>query len=118
MHKLFDTCRVFLDIKKPIHFEFRERIYKNCAGVHWTNTKGDKIIKHIIKISYNQLNEERNFETVLAHEFVHAWQAEYKPFKKVAHNKTFVNRAKELETFLSIQGFKVKDIFNPDIDKA
>ena len=116
MYKLFETCKVFLGIQKPIHFELRARIYKNSAGVHWANKKGDTILKHVIKISYNQITDERNFETVLAHEFVHAWQAEYKPFKKIAHNKTFANKAMELETFLLGEGFDVKDIFRADLD--
>jgi hypothetical protein len=118
MFELFETCRVFLNIEKPIHLDIRPRIWKGSAGVHWVMLFDNKKIKnHVIKISYNGLCEERDFNTVLAHEFVHAWQMEHKPWKKNAHNKTFANKAKELETFLIGEGFKVKDIFNPDIDK-
>jgi hypothetical protein len=119
MFELFETCRVFLNIEKPIHLDIRPKIWKDAAGAHWGMVFPDKKIKnHVIKICYNGLCEDRSFNTVLAHEFVHAWQMENKPWRKKAHTKTFIDKAKELETFLIGEGFKVKDIYNPELDKV
>ena len=117
MLELFDTCRSFLKIKKPVEFTLKPRIYRNCTGVHWAEVKDGKVLKHIIRISYSRLAEDlRQFNTVLAHEFVHAWQAEYRPIRKKAHNKSFVKKALELEKYLIAMEFDVKDLYIPNID--
>lgn len=121
MDKLYQYCVFFLGINAPIRFEYREKIWKGAAGVHWAMVYGNGKIKyHVIKISSSLANSSdtcRYFDSVLAHEFVHAWQAEYKPWKKKSHNKYFQDMAMKLEKFLNSEGFDIKGIYIPEHDK-
>ena len=117
MERLIKYSREYLDIKKPIRIEIKNRIYKNSAGVHWVDRLDNGKIKcHIIKVSLNQISEDRNMNTVIAHEFVHAWQAEHKPFKKIAHNNTFQNKAKDFQRYLHRIGFDIQPLYRKGVD--
>jgi len=119
MFELITVCKTYLKLKYPVRIEFKNKIWKNCLGVHWTECSGDKIKCHIIKLSLNQLTYDiRGVNEVLAHEFVHAWQAEYRPIRKKYHTPSFAKKAKELQEFLNHMGIEVNDIYLPDIDKS
>lgn len=119
MLELITACKTYLKLKYPVRIEFKDRIWKNNLGVHWAVYSGDKIKCHIINLSLNQLlNDTRGVNEVLAHEFVHAWQAEYKPVRKKFHTPSFVKKAKELQGFLNYMGIRVNDLYLPDVDKS
>lgn len=122
MDKLFQYCIYFLSINAPVRFEFRQRIWKGNAGVHWATIKDNgKIKEHIIKVSSLQMyngDNGRDFNSVVAHEFVHAWQAEYKPWKKKSHNKDFVDMAGKLQKFLVNMDVEIGDIYIKEYDKS
>lgn len=120
MIKLIQACTELLEIKSPVRIEFRDRIYKNSAGVHWAMvTDKNKVKYHVIKASLPQIADSmRNLETIIAHEFVHAWQAEYKPIKKKMHTITFARKAQYLQHSLKKLGFKLNPIYMPDHDKS
>ena len=119
MTDLFQYCIFFLGLNSPVRFEYREKIWKGNTGVHWALIYDTGEVKeHIIKASSLHMvsNDNRSFESVLAHEFVHAWQAEYKRWKKKSHNKDFQNMAKKLQEFLTEEGFDIQDIYLPEVD--
>jgi hypothetical protein len=114
---IIDACKSYLKIKHPVTIIFKDRIWKNSLGVHWAEVKDNAIKCHIIKLSLKQLPDDtRNINTVLAHEFVHAWQAEYRPIRKKVHNPSFIKKAKDLQGFLGYMGYPVTDLYLPDTD--
>jgi hypothetical protein len=120
MLNFINACKEILKIQNPVEIVLRDRIYKGYLGVHWIEVKDSGKIKcHIIKISLKGLEKDyRDFQTILAHEFIHAWQAEYKPFKKIAHNPTFRRMSKFLENELADRGYVVSGIYLPKTDKS
>lgn len=120
MLDFINACKEILKIQNPVEIILRDKIYKGYLGVHWTEVKDSGKIKcHVIKISLKKLeNDIRGMQTILAHEFIHAWQAEYKPIKKKAHTPTFKRMSEFLETELAKKGFAVSNTFVPDIDNS
>lgn len=119
MDKLIHACIAYLEIKRPIDIRFVTRLkYKGWHAYHTTLNKGDKILKHVIKVSLAAtFDSRRDVDTVIAHEFVHAWQAEYAP-KSAMHGKVFAEKAFELRARLITDGFDIgEDIYDAEIDK-
>lgn len=119
MDKLIHACVAYLEIQRPIDIRFVTRLkYKGWHAYHTTLNKGDKILKHVIKVSLAAtFDSRRDVDTVIAHEFVHAWQAEYAP-KSAMHGKVFAEKAFELRARLITDGFDIgEDIYDAEIDK-
>ena len=69
--------------------------------------KTGKLIAHNITIYLK--DNSRDFETLLAHELIHAWQEENK--KSETHGEYFIKYAKKME-----KEFNLREIYIPDID--
>lgn len=119
MDKLIHACIAYLEIKRPVDIRFVTRLkYKDWHACHTTLNKGDKILKHVIKVSLAAtFGSRRDADTVIAHEFVHAWQAEYAP-KSAMHGKVFADKAFELRAKLIEDGFDIaEDIYDAEVDQ-
>jgi hypothetical protein len=107
MDKLIGFCTFFLGIQNPVEVRIRETLkIKDARAYHVSWAKGNKITRHVIYI--NMQDDARDIETICAHEFVHAWQAEYAP-KSKTHGKLFANKCAELREFLISEGFNIRD---------
>lgn len=117
MENLIAACIAFLNIKCPVDIRLKSNLakkYSNCRALYYSWTKHDKPIKHIIQVQLS--DDSRNLDTIIAHEFVHAWQAEYRPKSKV-HGKSFQDMALNLRGFLCAEGFDISDdIYCPESD--
>lgn len=108
---LFDISLItqvvhYLGIKKPFDIKIKSKAHKWAAGFCEQHTRKGKIIKHVITI-YLPVIVECNYslESVILHELIHAYQAEFdilEPGKY--HNSTFQRTARELEKLFKITG--------------
>lgn len=115
MENLFNLCKKYLKITKPVVIKMSDLYLKyRATHTYWVNTKGD-IKRHVINIAICE--DGRNINTIIAHEFVHAWQAEHNP-KSETHGKEFAKKARLLRKYLNRRGFDIQsEIFDKSIDK-
>ncbi len=120
MLELITYCKAYLNISKPVRIELKDRIYRNYTGVSWTNYASDGSIKcHVIKVSLKRLfDDARGMNEIIAHEFVHVWQAEHKPIKKKYHTPSYIKKANSLRKFLNSSGFNIGQLYYPNVDKS
>lgn len=110
MENLIKECIEILGITKPVDIRLKTRLprkYKDTRAIHytWIEDNGD-ILRHVIQVA--MIEDDRNLETIIAHEFIHAWQAEYKPKDRV-HGKGFQNVALTLLGYLVSKGYNIQD---------
>ena len=77
-----------------------------------------RLRKHCIVIATKGIEDDaRNLETLIAHEFIHAWQAEYKPNSAV-HGKVFQRKAEYLYDALMGAGIEnISPLYIKSVDK-
>jgi hypothetical protein len=119
MDRLIGLCTMYLSLHAKVEVKLRTSFpYKmrNTRAYHTGWLKGDKPIKHVINILVSE-EDARNTDTVIAHEFVHAWQTEYYINSKT-HGKRFAKMCFELREFLNNNGYNIAtDIYCEKTDK-
>lgn len=108
--KLLNDLIAHLGIKLPVTITIKTRKGKDCDGLylpHYSDRTG-KLIGH--KITIYTVGISRSFETLLAHELIHALQEE----KRLTefHGPFFAEMAELLEW-----DFNIKEIYLKDIDE-
>lgn len=103
-----------LNIRYPYEIQLRSKTCKTATAEYWALYKngGSGILhRHIIRIYLGNLKYagERSFETLIAHEFIHAWQEEQGYLDN--HGESFQYIADRLSRHLCLPG-----IYNPKID--
>lgn len=120
MKKLIEVCVEYLGLKKPYNIRLYSREHESGSASYtaWHNTEGRKqLLSHEIRVYLGNLKTDtRDIETLIAHEFVHAWQAEYKP-RSAAHGRVFKNKASELMLELLDNNIYVPKIYLKGVDK-
>lgn len=116
MERLIIACIEFLNIKAPVSIRFQTEIMnKKWRAYHISWAIDKKITRHVIRIRVMP-DDGRNCETIIAHEFIHAWQSEYAKRSKV-HGIQFQRKAKELREYLVSEGYDIaKDIYDSKYD--
>lgn len=114
-YDLLDTCVRFLHIKGRIHITFTDKKNNYAVADHIGLWKGKKLEHHINFYNRNARIDSRSVDTLLAHELIHAWQAENNK-GIVSHGADFQLKAHFLTGFLKGNGFHVGTIYNPEID--
>lgn len=106
---------MYLGLEKPYDVKIRSHSKAGFAGAYWSKvTKNNKLHSHLIHIYVNNLDSPRGIEVLLAHEMIHAWQAENKKLiknKKKDHGEEFVKMAKKLG-----RAFELEGIYNKELD--
>ena len=96
----------YLELKKPVVLKINTRSNKSMDAYyipHYSDKTG-KLIEHRITI-YTK-NISRNFNTLIAHELIHAWQEENK--KTELHGKYFKALANDMNEHFGLQGIYIK----------
>lgn len=108
MQTLTRYCE-FLELEKPVDLRIIQRFNKSADAYYEPiyNLKG-KLKRH--KITVYMVGACRDFDTLLAHELVHAWQEE-KGFTKRAHGRHFRCMAQKIGA-----EFNLKDLYLAGID--
>lgn len=107
MKLLHDLIRA-LDIKLPVNLMINTRTNKTCDGFYLPDhsDRTGKLKGHRITIYVG--NPSRDFETLLAHELIHAWQEENNKYE--THGKHFKRIAKKLESEFNLTNIYLKGI--------
>lgn len=108
MLELIETIRATLNLKLPVKFVFEEKENDSAGYYIPLYSKKGLLRKH--KIFINMLDCGRSFESLIAHEMIHAWQEENR--KKDCHGKSFIKMSQHIQNVLKIEG-----IFDPECDK-
>jgi len=78
LQSFVDAVYNILGLYKPLDIQFRFCQDSEFDAEYWPKFKDSgKIKRHIIRVYItDDLNFNRNFQTLIAHELIHAWQAE------------------------------------------
>ncbi len=100
----------YLGIRLPVEVSVRTRRRADCdafyIGVYSDKTgllKSHKIVVYTV-------DAHRDFDTLLAHELIHAWQEEHK--KAEIHGRHFQRLAQAMG-----EHFGLQNIYMPDVDE-
>ena len=99
----------FLGLTKPVVVRVKTRKNKKDYDALYQARYSDKtakLLEHCITI-YTQ-NASRDFDTLLAHELIHAWQEEHG--KHEIHGKHFKKYAKKMTEYFGLQEVYIKDV--------
>lgn len=99
----------FLKLKRPVQLAVVNRPHKSADAEYEPEYRDSgKLDYHKITIYNNP--ESRDFNTLVAHELIHAWQEENKKWE--THGKYFVRLAQQME-----YRFGLQDVYLPAIDE-
>lgn len=108
MKNLYDYIK-FLGLKRPVNLRIitkRNRFADAEYEGEYSDVSG-KLIGHNITIFFK--GNSRDFETLVAHELIHAWQEENK--KHETHGPAFIKYARKME-----KQFNLKEIYIEGVD--
>jgi hypothetical protein len=116
MNKLIQDCVKYLQITRPYRVILQSKLKNpNWFAYHTAILNdNDKILQHRIHITMQEI-ETYHLNTVVAHEFVHAWQMENGKRKEL-HGKHFQRKALELQGYLKLCGYDIGAIYRKGID--
>lgn len=99
-----------LGLTRPIIVKLSHKSHSGVCAEYWPKYRGEKLRRHIIEIFLPELaSDTRTFETIIAHELIHAWQEENG--KTEIHGKHFAKMANKITAHFGYRG-----IFDPEID--
>ena len=99
----------YLELKKPVTIRILPKSNKWADAEYEAEySEKGKLLEHIITV-YTK-NAQRDFETLIAHELIHAWQEEKKLTE--THGPAFIKYARKMET-----DFGLREIYNPEVDE-
>lgn len=109
MHDLIADTIGFLGIEKPYKIILKPSLKGNAAE-YYAMMRKQKLVSHVIRVSVDNLETDtRDLNTLIVHEFIHAWQQE-KGLTEI-HGKYFRRMAKILG-----HEFKMPNIYLKGID--
>jgi hypothetical protein len=108
---LLNDYSAFLKLKKPVDIQFRFCKLSEYDAEYWPKMRDNgKIKRHIIRFYVcSDLDFERDFNTLLAHELIHAYQAE-RGLTEI-HGKHFKRLAEKMS-----KRFALNNIYNSELD--
>lgn len=76
MHNLIAKTIGFLQLQKPYKIILKPSLKGNAAE-YYAMFRKEKLVSHLIRVSVNNLaTDTRDLNTLIVHEFIHAWQEE------------------------------------------
>jgi hypothetical protein len=106
MHDLIAKTIGFLNIQKPYKIVIKPKL-KDNRGEYFAMYRKGKLVSHLIRISlHNMQYELRSLDTLIVHEFIHAWQEE-KGITDI-HGPEFQTMAKFLGHHLKLESIYLK----------
>jgi hypothetical protein len=96
----------FLNIKLPYKIILRENKYKGGMAWHTALVRKGKLIGHKIEVTLDTTKDLRDTDTLIIHEFIHAWQAE-NGYTDI-HGKSFRRMARKVEKVFEIPNIYLK----------
>lgn len=112
----------YLGLDKPYDIKLKSREHEWAAGFCEQRWRGDRIVRHVITIYLPNIeSSEFDLYAVIAHEFIHAWQAEHNMLDdpKQWHGAVFQQMAADITFhFSEFWDIKLLEVYSPasDID--
>ena len=76
MHEIITKTVSLLELSKPYKLVFKPKLGGHSAEYYGMLRKG-KLVSHVLRFSIGNMSvDARNLDTLIVHEFIHAWQAE------------------------------------------
>ena len=94
----------YLDLEIPYRIIIKPSLKSGCCGEYVEMRRKGKLIQHRISLAADSFIE-RSFESLIAHELIHAWQVEWTK-ETEHHGKEFKRMARNIE-----QEFGIPSIF-------
>lgn len=108
MQNLIRQTIGFLELRKPYKIVLKPSLKGNAAEYYQMMRKG-RLVSHLIRVSINNLEtDSRDLNTLIVHEFIHAWQAENNISE--IHGREFRKMAKTLGNVLNLENIYIKGI--------
>lgn len=108
MQNLIRQTIGFLQLEKPYKIILKPRLKGNAAEYYSMVRKG-RLVSHLIRISVDNLQyDRRDLNTLIVHEFIHAWQAENDIVE--VHGKQFRKMARGLGNALNLENIYIRGI--------
>lgn len=108
MDNLIQRTASFLNIQRPFKLELVSKSHKTDCGSYWAiYSQKKRNLSHLIRVYIK--DSPRSVDSIIAHEFVHAWQEE-QGYMGV-HTPEFIQMARRLSIHLSIPL-----IYDPEYD--
>lgn len=108
MQNLIRQTIGFLQIEKPYKIVLKPRLKGNAAEYYQMVRQG-KLVSHLIRVSVDNLHtDSRCLNTLIVHEFIHAWQAENNISE--IHGREFRKQAKALGNVLNLDNIYIKGV--------
>ena len=108
MQNLIRQTIGFLELRKPYKIVLKPALKGNAAEYYQMHRKG-KLVSHLIRVSINNLEtDRRDLNTLIVHEFIHAWQAENNITK--IHGREFRKQAKTLGNALNLDNIYIRGV--------
>lgn len=106
MYNLIAQTIGFLKIEKPYKIVLKPSLKGNAAEYYAMVRKG-KLVSHLIRISIGSLKGDiRDLNTLIVHEFIHAWQEENNIDE--IHGPEFRKMARKLEKLFNMENIYIK----------
>ena len=114
MHDTIIECVKILKLARPFKIEIVSASNPKMDAAYWPKYSEKKLkLTHMIRVYLGQ--SARSLETLIAHEFIHAWQEENKLSEY--HGPEFIRMARKLEYKLGLSEIYIPgtDIENPPL---
>lgn len=78
MHNLIAKTVGFLNIQKPYKIVIKPKLKGGASAEYYEMRRKGKLVSHLIRINMENMfaDNARSFESLIVHEFIHAWQVE------------------------------------------
>lgn len=108
MHTLVAQTLGYLRLRIPYKIVIKPYLKGGNSAEYYEMRRKGKLTQHLIRVNMRNLYEDnaRSFESLLVHEFIHAWQAENE-ILEADHGPEFVRIAQELEYHWNIPGIYI-----------
>ncbi len=109
MKSLYEYIK-FLGLKKPVNLRIitKKNRWADAEYEPEYHDRNGKLREHNITVYFR--DNTRDFETLIAHELIHAWQEENKAYE--THGPKFIKYARKME-----KHFGLREIYLPEIDE-
>lgn len=118
--QFYDFCdgvAKYLELRKPYEIRIKSKSHSWAAGFCEQHTRKGRIVKHVITIYIPQCQaSEYDFYSIIAHEFIHAWQAENDLLDEY-HGAAFQNMATEITNYFWMEhSINLIKVYSPETD--
>lgn len=78
MHNLIAQTIRLLQLQKPYKIVIKPKLKGGASAEYYEMRRKGKLVSHLIRINVDNMfaDNARSFESLIVHEFIHAWQVE------------------------------------------